>query len=327
MMHHPQAQRSASYGTVPQSAPAFQTSFSQSQLAQPQQYPYSSDESVQEKQSRRAKAAAGLGQITEEMGNVMKSPEARAAELTAPKQSGIAPGQFTGAKDTNADDVGTFNGGSYRVSHRTTNSILTLQLAMGCPVTAKPGVMISMSHSITVKGAFKFSMKKMLIGGEMAHSTFTGPGEVLFAPPALGDIHLLRLDGSEMWNVGKDAFMVCTQGVVKEYKSQSFSKAMFSGEGLFVYKISGTGILWMSSFGAIIRKDLVEGERYVVDNGHLVAWTAKYVIERVASGGIISGMSSGEGLACKFTGPGTIYMQTRNPAAFSAFMSGQQPVG
>ena len=46
---------------------------------------------------------------------------------------------FVGASATQ-DDVGTFNGGSYRISHRDTNSILTLQLAMGCPLTAKPGM-------------------------------------------------------------------------------------------------------------------------------------------------------------------------------------------
>lgn len=49
-----------------------------------------------------------------------------------------------------------------------------------------------------------------------------------------------------------------------------------------------------------------------MDNGHLIAWNTKYVMERVASGGIISGMASAEGLVCKFSGPGTIYMQTRN---------------
>lgn len=37
------------------------------------------------------------------------------------------------------DDVGTFNGGSYRISHRDTNSILTIQLAVLCPLTVKPG--------------------------------------------------------------------------------------------------------------------------------------------------------------------------------------------
>lgn len=47
---------------------------------------------------------------------------------------------------------------------------------------------------------------------------------------------------------------------------------------------------------------LADGEKYIIDNGHLVAWNCKYVLERVASGGIISGMTSGEGLVCKFTG-------------------------
>lgn len=274
---HPQPQRAASYGTVPQSAPAYQTTFNHAQIATPppqQQFqtppipeqPTSQSPQPQNEKisgAKRAALAAGLGQITEEMGSMMKSPEARAAQLAAQQGtevalSGIPTSQFSGARSTSSytDDVGTFNGGSYRVSHRDTNSILTLQLAMGCPVTAKPGAMIAMSHSVTLKGNVKFTLKKFVVGGEIAHSTFTGPGEVLLAPATLGDIHLLRLDGESVWSVGKDAFLACTQGIVKEYKSQSFSKAMFSGEGLFVYKMSGVGILWMSSFGAIIRKDV-----------------------------------------------------------------------
>lgn len=191
--------------------------------------------------------------------------------------------------------------------------------------------MIAMTPTITLKGNVKFSMKKLVMGGEMTHSTFTGPGELLLAPPSLGDITNIHLGGNEQWSVGRDAFLACTQGVVKEYKRQGIGKAMFSGEGLFVYKISGNGLLWITSLGAIIRKDvsftffpenllsradetqLEEGERYIVDNGHLVAWNTKYILERVASGGIISGLSSGEGLVCKFTGPGTVFMQTRNP--------------
>jgi len=229
--------------------------------------------------------------------------------------------QFVGAASTSADDVGTFNGGSYRVSHRDTNTILTIQLAMGCPITTKPGAMIAMSPSVTLKGAIKFSMKKLIAGGEMATSTYTGPGELLLAPDALGDVTSIRLSGHEQWSVGKDAFLACTQGIVKEYKSQGFGKMMFSGEGLFVYKISGQGIIWITSLGAIVRKDLADNEKYIVDNGHLVAWNCKYVLERVASGGIISGITSGEGLVCKFTGPGTVYIQTRNPVAFSQWLS------
>lgn len=59
----------------------------------------------------------------------------------------------------------------------------------------------------------------------------------------------------------------------------------------------------------------------MVDNGHLVAWNTKYILERAASGGIISGLSSGEGLVCKFTGPGTVFIQTRNPVCFLLIFS------
>lgn len=72
---------------------------------------------------------------------------------------------------------------------------------------------------------------------------------------------------------------------------------------------------------------LIEGEKYIIDNGHLVAWNCKYVLERVASGGIISGVASAEGLVCKFTGPGTVYMQTRNPTGFAQWAAGQTASG
>ena len=35
----------------------------------------------------------------------------------------------------------------------------------------------------------------------------------------------------------------------------------------------------------------------------------------------MSGVASGEGLVCKFTGPGTIYMQTRNAQAFQLYIN------
>jgi uncharacterized protein (TIGR00266 family) len=232
-----------------------------------------------------------------------------------------AAGQFSGAHSASVDDVGTFNGGSYRISHRDSNTIITVQLAMGCPMDAKPGVLIAMSPTITLKGEYKFSMKKMIAGGEIGHSTFIGPGELLLAPSMLGDITTIRLTGDESWSVSKDAYVCSTQGVTRDYKRQGLGKAMFSGEGLWVHKIAGVGLMWITSFGAIIRKDLVDGEKYIVDNGHLVAWNVKYIMERVASGGIMAGFASGEGLVCKFTGPGTVFLQTRNPVSFLMLFS------
>lgn len=113
-----------------------------------------------------------------------------------------------------------------------------------------------MSPSISLKGAYKFGLKKLVAGGEMGSSTYTGPGELLLAPAMLGDITSLRLDGSQTWSVSHDGYLASTQNVTKDYKRQGLGKAMFSGEGLWVYKISGTGLLWLTSFGAIVRKDV-----------------------------------------------------------------------
>ncbi|KAL6240170.1 tryptophan RNA-binding attenuator protein-like domain-containing protein [Aspergillus navahoensis] len=229
----------------------------------------------------------------------------------------VGGGGFVGATDTTADDVGTFNGGSYRISHRDTNTLLTIQLAHGCPLQVKPGVMIGMSPTMSLRGTLSFGMMKLLAGGEMAMSTYTGPGELLIAPTLVGDITVLRLTEGQQWKVGRDGFLASTSGVKHEYKKQGLAKAFFSGEGFFVYKFYGSGLLWMQSFGAIVKKDLAEGESYFVNNGHLVAWNCDYKLERVASGGIISNISAGEGLACRFFGPGTVYLQTRNVAAFA----------
>lgn len=205
------------------------------------------------------------------------------------------------------------------------------------------GAMVAMSYSIEVRGGVKFELKKFLTGN-MKFSTFTGPGELLLAPSTLGDIIVLRLSQPDEWKVSKDGFLACTSGIHKDFKAQGLTKGIFSGEGLFICKLTGVGLVWLQSFGAIIKKDvcestpipfgvceandsqLADGEEYLVDNGHLVAWNCKYKIWRIASGGLISNMSAGEGLGCRFTGPGTVYLQTRNMAAFAAHLGASTAV-
>ncbi|KAJ5884927.1 hypothetical protein N7495_009437 [Penicillium taxi] len=248
-------------------------------------------------------------------------PPSTMAKMTQVPGGAPPVGQFTGAQAVDEDLVGTFNGGSYRISHRHTNSILTIQLAMGAPLEARPGAMIAMSTTMTLKGHISLKIVKVITGGEIARSEYTGPGELLLAPSVLGDIIVLKLEEGIEWKVGRDAYLASTEGVKSKYKGQgSLSKAFFSGEGLFVYNVTGRGLLWIQSFGAIIKKDLKDGEKYYIDNGHLVAWNCEYKIERVTSGGIISNIASKEGLACKFIGPGTVYLQTRNVNAFALQM-------
>lgn len=113
-----------------------------------------------------------------------------------------------------------------------------------------------MSTTMTLRGTVHFNFKKLLAGGELTMSQYTGPGELLLAPSVLGDIFLLRLEDGQTWKISRDCFMASTSAVKHEYQAQGLSKAVFGGAGLFIYKISGTGILWLQSFGAIIKKDV-----------------------------------------------------------------------
>ncbi|MDR2456712.1 MAG: AIM24 family protein, partial [Deltaproteobacteria bacterium] len=56
--------------------------------------------------------------------------------------------------------------------------------------------------------------------------------------------------------------------------------------------------------------------------GHLVAWPdyMSYSIEKASNGWINSWMS-GESLVCRFTGPGNILIQTRNPQSFKGWLA------
>ncbi len=116
--------------------------------------------------------------------------------------------------------------------------------------------MIEMAGTVVLQGKAKFSMKKMLTGGSMLESVYTGSGALTLAPVLLGDIATLQLDGTSTWKIGKDAFLAATTDVHKEAKTQGIGKALFSGEDLFVYNVTGRGLMWVSSFGAITRRDV-----------------------------------------------------------------------
>ncbi|RMZ81633.1 hypothetical protein DV737_g2347, partial [Chaetothyriales sp. CBS 132003] len=224
------------------------------------------------------------------------------------------------------NELKPYAGGNYQIAHRDTNAILNLDInhGSGAIIKAKPGAMVHMAGTVQLTGQVKFSVKKMFTGSEMAESTFAGHGRVALAPVLQGDIVTLHIDGSTPWKIGKDTFLACTQGVSKEAKSQGLGKAFFSGEDLFIYHVLGQGLLWLTSYGAVDRIDLQPGEDHIVDNGHLVAWSANYRIEK-AGGGSMTSLKTGEGLVCRFTGPGAVYIQTRNKDEFKAFIRKQAP--
>jgi uncharacterized protein (TIGR00266 family) len=189
--------------------------------------------------------------------------------------------------------------------------------------------MVSMSSTIDVEskvegGLFKALSRRVLTGEHFFFQTLKaarGAGEALLAPTVPGDIVLIELDGVHEYFVQKDGFLAGSELITIESKVQSFTRGLLGGEGFFILKIGGSGQLILNSFGAIHKVELKPDEDYIVDNSHLVAWTAttSYKIEKAAAGWI-SSFTSGEGFVCRFRGPGLVYLQSRNPQGFGAWI-------
>ena len=119
----------------------------------------------------------------------------------------------------------------------------------------------------------------------------------------------------------RNGFLAAEESIEIDTAMQNLSQGFFSREGFFVLNIKGKGVVFLASFGAIHPINLDDGEEVIIDNGHLVAWPdyMNYKIEK-ASSGWFSSIASGESLVCRFRGPGTVLIQTRNPDSFSAWL-------
>ncbi|WP_447975040.1 TIGR00266 family protein [Nitrospira sp. Kam-Ns4a] len=213
--------------------------------------------------------------------------------------------------------------------------MVRVDLAAGESVKAESGAMVACSPTIDVESKLEGGLlgalsRKMLSGEKFFFQTLRatrGAGEALLAPTVPGDIVLLELDGVTDYLVQKDGFLAGAEGVTIESRMQSLARGLLGGEGFFILKIGGSGTLILNSFGAVHRVDLKPDEEYIVDNSHLVAWTAttSYAIEKAAAGWIAS-FTSGEGFVCRFRGPGVVYIQSRNPSGFGAWIRQFIPV-
>ena len=209
----------------------------------------------------------------------------------------------------------------YEILHKPSYALARVRLNQREQIQAETGAMVSMSDSIkmdtSTRGGIFGGLRRSVLGGESFFvNTFTAEqaGEVTLAPSLPGDIEALELRGETVL-VQSGSFLAATMNI--EVDSQwGGARSFFSREGLFLLRCSGRGLLFLSSYGAIHRIDLGRGERYTVDNGHMVAFDESVRYEVGRSGGWKTTLLGGEGLVCKLEGPGRFFMQTRSEDAF-----------
>lgn len=194
-------------------------------------------------------------------------------------------------------------------------------MSAGDSVTAQPDSMLAMTGGIGLAASIGRNGSgwtggfKSMLGGENFFTTqYTAKKDdqlLTLAPEAYGDILELPLPevgsfyltrGSYLANVGSCDLQIKYSGV----------KGLMSRKGLFLLRATGEGTVFCQSYGALIERDLTDGENFYVDNRFVVAFadTVEYQLVK-ATESVKDSLMSGEGLVNRYTGPGKIYYQTR----------------
>jgi uncharacterized protein (TIGR00266 family) len=209
-------------------------------------------------------------------------------------------------------------------------SLAIVKLETGEELQAESGAMVSMSEDISIdtgtRGGIMSGLKRSVLGGESFFlNTFKAKthSEVTIAPALPGDIVALELS-SQTLLVQSGSYLASTKDVNID-TSWGGARSFFSREGLFLLKCTGTGTIFLSSYGAIRLIELQPGEKYRVDTGHMVAFDESVQYDVGRSGGWKTTMLGGEGMVCRLTGPGRFYMQTRSPDSFLAWLVPKLP--
>ncbi|MBX2802094.1 MAG: TIGR00266 family protein [Myxococcales bacterium] len=215
------------------------------------------------------------------------------------------------------------------IKHRPSFSLAVARLAPDEEIRVEPGAMVSHSYGVTtdtkMEGGLFGGLKRMMGGESFFQNTFRAPaegGEITVAPSLPGDLIELAVGPGPLL-LRSGAFVASEAGV--QFDTTWGGARGFFGGSLLLLKVTGSGTVIASSYGAIEERILAEGQRYVVDTGHVVGFDDSVQFEVSKSGGWKSAVLGGEGLVCTLTGPGRVLMQSRSEEAFLGWLVPKLP--
>ena len=106
----------------------------------------------------------------------------------------------------------------------------------------------------------------------------------------------------------------------------NFKTAFFNGEGLFMQRLSGYGIVFTEFDGCIKEYVLKKGQKIIVNSGYLAAMDATCSMDIQPVQGTLNKFFGGHGFFnTVITGPGHIYLQTMPIAKLAGVISAYLP--
>jgi uncharacterized protein (TIGR00266 family) len=215
---------------------------------------------------------------------------------------------------------------------------VTVDLQPNQILRAESGAMMYMTQGVSMEtstGGVVAGMKRMMTGQNFFWSDYRYTGaEGTTGQVCLGSefpSKIIRLDLDEY-----DGKIVCQQGAllcashtvdIEMEFAKKVSTGFFGGEGFILQGLLGTGSVFVKAGGAIIRKELKDGDSLCISSGCLVAFTPQVTYDIQVMRGFKNVLFGGEGLFLStLTGPGIVWLQALPPHRMVSEIARRFPV-
>ncbi|MBX3747976.1 MAG: TIGR00266 family protein [Verrucomicrobiae bacterium] len=207
-------------------------------------------------------------------------------------------------------------------------AVLTLEPGDAC--WGSKGSLMSLDPdvrwSLKIPGGLSGTVRRMLSGEGLALTHIEGhrPGQrVTLSANAPGKIIPWDLaDGGVLTTRGSFLAAFGAQVHIDVTIARRAGAALFGGAGLFLQKISGSGLVLVHGSGDFVERYLAPGESLVVSTGNLAAFAESVDYNIQMTGGVRRVLFSGEGLfMTRLTGPGRVLLQTLKRSSLRASSS------
>jgi len=197
--------------------------------------------------------------------------------------------------------------------------VAILELEKNETVYTQSGGMGWMSDDIemstNMKGGLLKGLGRKLSGESLFIASFKGTGSknlISFPSSFPGKIVPVELSSDQSLICQKKSFLCAHESVTLEmHFRKKLGAGLFGGEGFILQKIQGPGTAFMEFDGHVVEYNLLPGEVFKVDTGHVAMFepTITYSIDMIK--GFSNILFGGEGLfLATLTGPGKIWLQS-----------------
>ena len=168
--------------------------------------------------------------------------------------------------------------------------------------------------SLKIPGGAGKAASRMLSGegASLTHVTATKEGaHVVLSPNQPGRLVSWDLDQGDIVCTSGSFVAALGQVEIDVTVARSAGAMLFGGAGLFLQRLSGSGVAIVHGAGDFIEHQLAPGQKLLVSTGNLAVFSGEVKYDVRSVGGCLKSLFGGEGLfMTELTGPGWVMLQS-----------------